>query len=105
MFPSMKLVVQDRAQIIDQARSFWEREQPDALEKGRVQLIPHDFFKENPIKGADAYILRYILLVYTALCPSKRLTVITSLGMTGETSAASTSSVPSAQCSVRTRAY
>ncbi|KAI0917518.1 hypothetical protein AcW1_007303 [Taiwanofungus camphoratus] len=61
MFPSMKLVVQDRAQIIDQARSFWKREQPDALEKGRVQLIPHDFFKENPIKGADAYILRYIL--------------------------------------------
>ncbi|GBE80928.1 O-methyltransferase gedA [Sparassis crispa] len=60
-YPPLSFVVQDRAPVIEQAKTVWQREQPDALESGRVKLMPHNFFIENPVKGADIYLLRYIL--------------------------------------------
>lgn len=66
MFPALKFVIEDRPAVIEEARGFWQAECPGALED-RVSLLEHDFFRENPVKGADAYLLRYILLV---LCRS-----------------------------------
>ncbi|KAF9493340.1 S-adenosyl-L-methionine-dependent methyltransferase [Pleurotus eryngii] len=59
-YPNLRFVVQDRAQVITQARTVWEKEFPQALES-RVTLMPHNFFDENPVKGPDAFLLRYIL--------------------------------------------
>lgn len=59
-YPNLRFVVQDRAQVITQARTVWEKEFPQALEN-RVTLMPHNFFDENPVKGPDAFLLRYIL--------------------------------------------
>lgn len=62
LYPNLKFIVQDRAPVLKQAESeVWPRENPAALESGRVQFIPHDFFEPNPIKHADVYWLRYIL--------------------------------------------
>ncbi|TFY67302.1 hypothetical protein EVG20_g3987 [Dentipellis fragilis] len=60
-FPNLKFVVQDRSAVISQARAVWQRELPDALESQRTQLMGHDFFAEQPVKGAEIYNLRYIL--------------------------------------------
>ncbi|EIN06260.1 S-adenosyl-L-methionine-dependent methyltransferase [Punctularia strigosozonata HHB-11173 SS5] len=60
-FPNMKFVVQDRPQTVIQAKEIWEREIPGAEAKGTVRLMPHDFFNEQPVKGADVYHLRNIL--------------------------------------------
>ncbi|THC94252.1 hypothetical protein EYZ11_006261 [Aspergillus tanneri] len=55
-------VVQDRAPALKQAQSsVWPAENPKALAEGRVSFVTHDFFKENPVKGADVYWLRYIM--------------------------------------------
>jgi chemotaxis methyl-accepting protein methylase len=29
--------------------------------KGRIEFMEHDFFKEQPVKGADVYLLRWIM--------------------------------------------
>lgn len=50
--------------VLEKAREeVWPRENPAALESGQVEFQPHDFFQENPVKGADIYWLRYIMLV------------------------------------------
>ncbi|KZT12560.1 S-adenosyl-L-methionine-dependent methyltransferase [Laetiporus sulphureus 93-53] len=60
-FPNLKFVVEDRASTIKQAESIWMREYPEALQTGRVRLLTHNFFAEQPIKRADVYFMRYIL--------------------------------------------
>ncbi|KAL6302966.1 S-adenosyl-L-methionine-dependent methyltransferase [Sparassis latifolia] len=60
-FPLLNFVVQDRPAVIEKAEPVWQRERPEALKAGRVNFMPHDFFTENPVKGADVYLLRHIL--------------------------------------------
>ncbi|KAK9414632.1 putative O-methyltransferase domain-containing protein [Seiridium unicorne] len=59
-YPDLHLVVQDRTPVIQQAISTWEAKFPKALPEGKVELMPHDFFKPNPVLHADVYWLRYI---------------------------------------------
>ncbi|KAJ4478425.1 S-adenosyl-L-methionine-dependent methyltransferase [Lentinula aciculospora] len=59
--PHLKLVLQDQQQIIDRAQEFWEKQHPSAVQKGRVQFLPFDFFKDAPVKGCDIYYLSFIL--------------------------------------------
>ncbi|KAF3190679.1 hypothetical protein TWF788_008200 [Orbilia oligospora] len=52
----------DKSQVISKGEAeLWPKESPSALQEGRVKFIEHDFFQENPIKGADIYWLRYVL--------------------------------------------
>ena len=54
--PAIKCVVQDLPEVIAGA------EVPDDLKgTGRVTFMAHDFFTEQPVKGADIYHLRWIL--------------------------------------------
>ena len=62
MYPGLKFVVQDTEATIAQAREIWQTEHMDYLQS-RVTLMAHDFFKENSVKGADAYVLRCVLCV------------------------------------------
>ncbi|KDQ12506.1 hypothetical protein BOTBODRAFT_134671 [Botryobasidium botryosum FD-172 SS1] len=59
-YPDLKFVVQDRASVLVQGKEVWEREMPEALNT-RVTLMPHNFFNENPVKGAAVYFMRYII--------------------------------------------
>ncbi|TFY79279.1 hypothetical protein EWM64_g4731 [Hericium alpestre] len=60
-YPSLSFIVQDEPEVIAQASDIWKQEMPTALESRRVKLMAHDFFSEQPVKGADVYNLRYIL--------------------------------------------
>ncbi|KAL8788074.1 MAG: hypothetical protein Q9195_007488 [Heterodermia aff. obscurata] len=53
-FPAMKCVVEDLPEMIADASI------PPDLE-GRLELRPHNFFTEQPVKNADVYFLRSIL--------------------------------------------
>ena len=54
--PGIKCVVQDLPEVIKDAKV------PDDLKAdGRLRFLAHDFFKEQPVKGADIYYLRWIL--------------------------------------------
>ncbi|GAA5864154.1 hypothetical protein JCM8547_005156 [Rhodosporidiobolus lusitaniae] len=59
--PHLKLVLQDRPSVIEQAKMVWEKEQPEAIKSGHVQLVVHDFFQPQPVKYADVYFLRAII--------------------------------------------
>ena len=52
--PQVKCVVQDIPPVIASAKA-----PPDI--SGRLEFMPHDFFKPQPVKGADIYYLRWII--------------------------------------------
>ncbi|KAL7622056.1 hypothetical protein AAE478_007557 [Parahypoxylon ruwenzoriense] len=62
IYPDLRFILQDRAPALKQAQTeVWPRENPGALQQGRIEFVTHDFFNSNPTKGADIYWLRYIL--------------------------------------------
>ncbi|KAL8765648.1 MAG: hypothetical protein Q9209_007328 [Squamulea sp. 1 TL-2023] len=54
--PSLRFIVQDRPEVIGAGQ---ENLPPDL--RDRVSFMAHDFFTEQPVKGAAIYILRWIL--------------------------------------------
>lgn len=52
----LQLIVQDLPGTVKEGESLL----PENL-KGRVKFMPHDFFTEQPVKGADVYFFRFIL--------------------------------------------
>ncbi|KAJ4413755.1 hypothetical protein N0V82_008344 [Gnomoniopsis sp. IMI 355080] len=65
-FPSYKNdfvgIVQDQPGMIEHAKAQWEKMDPQALASGAVKLTAHDFFQENPVKGADVYWFRSVIV-------------------------------------------
>ncbi|KAL9608656.1 MAG: hypothetical protein Q9167_006523 [Letrouitia subvulpina] len=54
--PNVKCIVQDSPNIIIQGQDTL----PEEL-RGRISFQEHDFFNEQPVKGADVYLLRLVL--------------------------------------------
>jgi sterigmatocystin 8-O-methyltransferase len=55
--PGVTFVVQDDQAIVQAGQD----EGVSAEVKDRIQFMPHDFFNAQPVKGADVYLLRFIL--------------------------------------------
>ena len=55
--PDLNFVVQDDEGILEagQAEGI-----PENV-KDRIEFMPHDFFNEQPVQGAEVYLLRFIL--------------------------------------------
>ncbi|KZT10989.1 uncharacterized protein LAESUDRAFT_809834 [Laetiporus sulphureus 93-53] len=47
--------------VVKKLRQSGRGELPEALSSGRAELVTHDFFTEQPTRGADVYLLRHIL--------------------------------------------
>ncbi|EGO53015.1 hypothetical protein NEUTE1DRAFT_105963 [Neurospora tetrasperma FGSC 2508] len=61
-YRNMKFVVQDTAKTVESApKPICEDEQV----AGRIELMPHDFFQEQPTKDADVYFFRWIMHNYS----------------------------------------
>lgn len=54
--PHVKCIVQDYPDVVSQGQASL----PDAY-KSRITFQAHNFFKEQPVQGADVYLLRLIL--------------------------------------------
>ncbi|KAJ6191670.1 hypothetical protein N7519_001691 [Penicillium mononematosum] len=54
--PTVQCIVQDRPEVISQA----EQALPVNLQD-RIRFQPHDFFQNQPVHGADVYLLRHVL--------------------------------------------
>lgn len=62
VYPHLDCVVEDRAEVVKQGeQEVWPQQAPNLLESSKVRFLAHDFFKRNPIEGADVYWLRGIL--------------------------------------------
>ena len=55
-YPGIKVVIQDLPDVVSNARSSAPQNLGDM-----VSFMAHDFFTEQPVKGADVYFLRWIL--------------------------------------------
>ncbi|KAJ5956091.1 hypothetical protein N7501_010370 [Penicillium viridicatum] len=55
-YPTIQCIVQDRPEVILQA----EQALPANLQD-RIRFQPHDFFQDQPVHGADGYLLRHVL--------------------------------------------
>jgi len=53
---NVKVVVQDHAAPVEEGRKTLPAEF-----EGRIEFVEHDFFEEQPVQGADVYLLRWIL--------------------------------------------
>ncbi|KAA1478073.1 S-adenosyl-L-methionine-dependent methyltransferase [Dentipellis sp. KUC8613] len=60
-FPKLKIVIQDLPNVVDDAKKLWSAEMPDAVDSGRVQLEPHDFFEPQPARDVAVFLLKQIL--------------------------------------------
>lgn len=54
--PTVQCMVQDRPEVISQA----EQALPVNFQD-RIRFQPHDFFQNQPVHGADVYLLRHVL--------------------------------------------
>ncbi|KZO89654.1 S-adenosyl-L-methionine-dependent methyltransferase [Calocera viscosa TUFC12733] len=50
--PGWKAILQDRAEVIPEARQFWQDNMPEALDTGRISFLPHSFFEPTPLPPA-----------------------------------------------------
>ncbi|KAK7055488.1 S-adenosyl-L-methionine-dependent methyltransferase [Favolaschia claudopus] len=55
--PKVKILIQDKAAVIEEAKEFWEKELPGSSADGRVTFQEHDFFGPQPAKEADIFLL------------------------------------------------
>lgn len=60
-FTEPQFVIQDLPPVIQEAKSFWGDNYPEAIKNGRVRLEAHSFFEPQPVKGAAVYFLRFVL--------------------------------------------
>ncbi|KAK4691467.1 hypothetical protein P7C71_g5537, partial [Lecanoromycetidae sp. Uapishka_2] len=62
-FSTFELIVQDLPDVVKEGRKLLtdENSKDSKIWKKRVSFMEHDFFKEQPIKGADVYFARWIL--------------------------------------------
>lgn len=87
-FPNLHFVIQDRPHVVALAEELWKREMPQAVEAHRVEFMAHDFFKEQPIHGAEVYLMRYIMYVVVFCVLSSTMepdVAMINAGMTGTT--------------------
>ncbi|RPD73782.1 S-adenosyl-L-methionine-dependent methyltransferase [Lentinus tigrinus ALCF2SS1-7] len=85
--PTLKVILQDRPQHIEQGKKFWAQELPAALKDGRVAFEVHDFFEANPRKEpntiywfrfvmhdwADSYAIKILKAVRASCHPTSRV--------------------------------
>lgn len=55
-YPQIKVIVQDLPDVVGRAQSSTSAELTDG-----ITFMAHNFFTEQPIKGADVYLMRWIL--------------------------------------------
>ena len=55
-FPRLRLVVQDREEVVRGAV---------VEDEEKIQFLAHDFFQEQPVKGADVYFFRRVMMEWT----------------------------------------
>ncbi|KAF7304096.1 hypothetical protein MIND_00641100 [Mycena indigotica] len=58
--PKLKIINQDLEMQVAQAKQHWQTELPSHVENQLVEFQEHDFFKPQPVKNADVFMMRFI---------------------------------------------
>ncbi|KAF7342880.1 S-adenosyl-L-methionine-dependent methyltransferase [Mycena sanguinolenta] len=60
-YPTLKVVNQDRAGVIEHSKAHWKEFFPEHVAAGMVEFQPHNFFEPQPVKNAAAFLLRHVM--------------------------------------------
>ncbi|KAG6811495.1 hypothetical protein H0H92_007143 [Tricholoma furcatifolium] len=60
-FKHIKFIVQDLPSVCTEGVAYWNEQDPDIINSGRLQFMPHDFFETQPVKDASVFLLTQIL--------------------------------------------
>ncbi|KAJ7457536.1 O-methyltransferase [Mycena galericulata] len=60
-YPSFRVVNQDLAPTIEDAKPHWDQHFPEHVQRKMVELQAHDFFEPQPVKDADVFMLRHVV--------------------------------------------
>ncbi|KAA1477984.1 S-adenosyl-L-methionine-dependent methyltransferase [Dentipellis sp. KUC8613] len=60
-FPGLKVAVQDRPDVIENAKKVWATKMPQAVTSGTVLLEVQDFFNPQPKREVSIFLLKQIL--------------------------------------------
>ncbi|KAJ7264044.1 O-methyltransferase [Mycena haematopus] len=60
-YPTLKVVNEDRPQVMEQSKTHWKEFFPEHVEAGMVEFQPHSFLEPQPVKNAAAFLLRHVL--------------------------------------------
>jgi hypothetical protein len=60
-FGDLSVVIQDRESVIAQAENHWKTNYSTAIEDQRAVFQVADIFQRNKVRGAEVYMLRYIM--------------------------------------------
>ncbi|KAH9949707.1 S-adenosyl-L-methionine-dependent methyltransferase [Amylocystis lapponica] len=61
MYPHVKVTLHDLPETLSQAKDIWSINNPEAIQDGRVDFAPLNFFEQVPATGQDVYYLRNIM--------------------------------------------
>ncbi|KAJ7289387.1 O-methyltransferase [Mycena rebaudengoi] len=59
--PSLRIVVQDRAQTVEKSKIYWQETLPSHVKTNMVEFQAHNFFESQPVKNASLFLLRHIV--------------------------------------------
>ncbi|KAL5513595.1 hypothetical protein ACEPAH_3994 [Sanghuangporus vaninii] len=54
-------ILQDRPPILELSKQIWNKELPEAVQHGRVDFVPVDFFIDSPVDGCEIYYIRHCI--------------------------------------------
>ncbi|KAJ6474192.1 O-methyltransferase [Mycena sanguinolenta] len=60
-YPTLKVVNEDRPNVIEQSKAHWKEFFPEHVKAGLVEFQPHNFLEIQPVKNAAVFLLRHIL--------------------------------------------
>ncbi|KJA18250.1 hypothetical protein HYPSUDRAFT_145199 [Hypholoma sublateritium FD-334 SS-4] len=59
-FPGLRIIIQDRQPVVQQAQVYWTKTYPSALDSDRVSFMAHNFFSPQPVQNPSVFLVRTI---------------------------------------------
>ncbi|KAJ7252096.1 S-adenosyl-L-methionine-dependent methyltransferase [Mycena haematopus] len=59
-YPTLRVVNQDFGPVVEKGKVHWQENFPEHIKNNLIEFQAHDFFLPQPVKDADAFLLRHI---------------------------------------------
>ncbi|KAJ7252086.1 S-adenosyl-L-methionine-dependent methyltransferase [Mycena haematopus] len=60
-YPTLRIVNQDFGPVLEKGKAHWQENFTEHIENNLIEFQAHDFFLPQPVKDADAFLLRHII--------------------------------------------
>ncbi|KAF9052593.1 S-adenosyl-L-methionine-dependent methyltransferase [Rhodocollybia butyracea] len=61
LLPHLRVTLQDQPEVISEAKKFWKKYHPEAIDRKRIDFVPFDYLKDAAAEGCDFYYVCFVL--------------------------------------------